>query len=423
MHQKKITISFILLLCISASLLWIVSSYGITEKQAYFKAETCYKKLRNSPSKMRYRDNWLRCIEKFQRVYRLDPSGPWAPAGLFMAGELYLELAKRSKKKSDQQEARDIYERIIKRFPGSRYRDKAAAKIRTLSSNGISKKEPAKSKSVRTSERTAEDEYQSAESCYSRLRQNSRKMKYRHNWLQCIEKFYSIYRKNPSGERAAAGLYMTGKLYADLYQYSKRKSDLRAAHTMYERVIAKFPDSRYRVKASLLIDSMPQWVKKKALKSVVVLLPETVKYMFGKVLAKERKSIVRAIKECVDSQNIFEKNQIRQLLLRSSFAKICQFRDDLESNARRSGNLTSPRTEAITFLHKLADLKAIFGQHAYAQKLLSLPEPRMSAHDILTLMFHVVLNNMYRSSWQPLFGEAVNVCDMPDEETIIEATV
>jgi len=265
MHQKKITISFILLVCISASLLWNVSSYGITEKQAYFKAETCYKKLRNSPSKMKYRDNWLRCIEKFQRVYRLDPSGPWAPAGLFMAGELYLKLAKRSQKKSDQQEARDIYERIVKRFPESRYRDKAAAKIRTLSSNRISKKVPAKSKSVRTSKRTAEDEYQSAESCYSHLRQNSRKMKYRHNWLQCIEKFYAIYRKNPSGERAAAGLYMTGKLYADLYQYSKRKSDLRAAHTMYERVIAKFPDSRYRVKASLLIDSMPQWVKKKAL--------------------------------------------------------------------------------------------------------------------------------------------------------------
>jgi len=160
----------------------------------------------------------------------------------------------------------------------------------------------------------------------------------------------------------------------------------------------------------------------KALKSVVVVLPETVKYMFGKVLAKERKFIVKAIKECVDSQNIFEKDRIRQLLLRSSYAKICRFRDDLASNPRRSENLKRPRTEAITFLHKLADLKAIFGQHAYAQKLLSQPEPKMSAHNILTLMFNVVLNNMYRSSWQPLFGKAANVCDMPDEETIIEAT-
>ena len=54
---------------------------------------------------------------------------------------------------------------------------------------------------------------------------------------------------------------MAGKLYADLYQYSNRKSDLLAAHTMYERIIAKFPDTRYRVKAELLIDAMPQWAK------------------------------------------------------------------------------------------------------------------------------------------------------------------
>ncbi len=162
---------------------------------------------------------------------------------------------------------------------------------------------------------------------------------------------------------------------------------------------------------------------KKALKSVVVALPESVKYMFGKVLIKERKSLAWSIKRCVDAQNIFEKDQIRELLLRASHSKICQFKADLESKARNSENPTGPRTEAITFLHKLADLKAQFGQHAYMQKLLSQPEARLSAHDILTFMFNVMLNNMYRSEWKPLFGEAVIACEMPDEETIIEDTI
>jgi len=54
---------------------------------------------------------------------------------------------------------------------------------------------------------------------------------------------------------------MTGKLYADLHGYSNQESDLRAAHTMYARIIEKFPDSRYRVKAELLIDSMPPRAK------------------------------------------------------------------------------------------------------------------------------------------------------------------
>jgi len=160
----------------------------------------------------------------------------------------------------------------------------------------------------------------------------------------------------------------------------------------------------------------------KALKTVVVTLPESVKHMFGKVLIKERKSLARSIKECVESQNIFEKDQIRELLLKASHSKTCQFKADLESKARNSGNPGGPRTEAIAFLHKLVDLKAQYGEHAYMQKLLTQPDAKVSAYDILTFMFTVVLNNMYRSQWKPLFGEAVIACEMPHEETLIEAS-
>jgi serine/threonine protein kinase len=162
--------------------------------------------------------------------------------------------------------------------------------------------------------------------------------------------------------------------------------------------------------------------KEKRLKAIEVFLPETVKYMFGKVVVKERKSLALAIKECVESQNIFEKEQIREQLMNSSYAKTCQFKADLENSARRSPNSKALRTEAITFLHRLADLKALFGQHIYMHKLLSKPEAKATAHDILTFMFNVVLNNMYRPQWKPLFGEAVNICDMPDEDTALEAT-
>ena len=155
----------------------------------------------------------------------------------------------------------------------------------------------------------------------------------------------------------------------------------------------------------------------------MVALPDPVKHMFGKVLIKERKSLALSIKECVDGQNIFDKPQIRELLLKSSHSRICQFKADLESKSKNAENPASPRTEAIAFLHKLADLKAQFGQHAYMKKLLSHPEAHLSAYDILTFMFNVILNNMYRSSWKPLFAEAVIECEMPDEETVIEDTI
>jgi len=163
--------------------------------------------------------------------------------------------------------------------------------------------------------------------------------------------------------------------------------------------------------------------KEKTLKAIEVFLPETVRYMFGKVVVKERKALALAIKECVDSQKIFDKETIREQLKNSSYAKTCQFKAELENNAKRSPNSGELRMEAITFLHRLADLKALFGQHIYMHKLLMRPEARVTVYDILTFMFNVVLNNMYPPQWKPLIGESVNICDMPDEETVVEATV
>jgi N-acetylmuramoyl-L-alanine amidase len=258
---KRTYTTLIFLISISVCLLWGGTSRGATPKAAYHSAEACYKELRNSSTKMKYRDNWLRCIEKFEQVYRLDPAGPWAPAGLYRSGKLYQELAKHSGKQSDLQEARDIYGRIIKRYPSSRYRNKAALALRGSAGAKAAGKGPGQSQPAKTSASSAAANYQKAESCYSDLQQNTSKMKYRDNWMRCIEKFYTSYRDDPGGPRAAAGLFMTGKLYADLYGHSNQQSDLQAAHTMYERIIDQFPDSRYRVKAELLIDSMPPWAK------------------------------------------------------------------------------------------------------------------------------------------------------------------
>ena len=162
--------------------------------------------------------------------------------------------------------------------------------------------------------------------------------------------------------------------------------------------------------------------KEKTLRAIEITVPDTVKYMFGKVLAKERQSLAIAIKKCVESQNIFEKKQIREQLMNSSYAKTCKFMEDLSNNSKRSQNSTALRNEAITFLQKLANLKALFGQHIYMVKLLSNPEAKLSVHDVLTFMFNVVVNNMYRPEWENLSEEPISKCSMPHEETVLEAT-
>ena len=136
-HYKQNLISFFLIFCF-VFIAWPLEVFAETAEDKYYEAEACYRKLKKSARKQKYRENWLACIKKFQAVYRHDPSGKWAAAGLYMSGNLYMELYKRSYKKSDKKEAIDNFERIKKRYPRSAYSKKAAIHINKLTTNEIS---------------------------------------------------------------------------------------------------------------------------------------------------------------------------------------------------------------------------------------------------------------------------------------------
>lgn len=111
----------------------VLPSDASTAKEKYAQADSCYHKLLNSPEKQKVRQNWIRCIEEYQGVYKSDPDGPMASAGLYMVGYLYDELYRVSKKNADKKEAIDCYQRIIKRYPKSSHTPKAKAAIDRLS--------------------------------------------------------------------------------------------------------------------------------------------------------------------------------------------------------------------------------------------------------------------------------------------------
>jgi len=125
----------IFLICCFVYFAWPLESFAETAEDKYYEAEARYRKLKKSVRKQKYRENWLACIKKFQAVYRHDPSGKWAAVGLYMSGNLYMELYKRSYKKSDKKEAIDNFERIKKRYPRSAYSKKAAILVKKLTTN------------------------------------------------------------------------------------------------------------------------------------------------------------------------------------------------------------------------------------------------------------------------------------------------
>lgn len=224
-----------------------VHCWAQTPESNYFSAERCYKNLRNSPSEQSNRDRWLSCIEKFEDVYRQDPDGAWAAAGLYMSGELYWELYKRLSFEPDSAEAKDIFERIIKRYPKSRYWKKAKESLLLI--DKFTPESKPQNKTAVSSHKNPKDAYAAAEKYYQRLKKNPKKAKYRENWFTCIAGFEKVYDLDPGGQWAAAGLYKMGLAYEELYSYSYNTEDLEAAARTYQKIAVDYPRSRYREKA------------------------------------------------------------------------------------------------------------------------------------------------------------------------------
>ncbi|MFO7962409.1 MAG: N-acetylmuramoyl-L-alanine amidase [Desulfobacterales bacterium] len=217
-----------------------------TAKDRYFKAERCYKKFRGSPPARQIRERWLVCIDAFQDVYRMNANGPWAAAGLYMSGKLYWELYRELKFEPDKTEAIDIFDRIVKRYPDSRYKQRAIAQKAAIT-RSAGEKSSKKAKTDKAGD--PKQAYLAAERCYRELRADPRKQKYRDRWIACIDRFDSVYRIEPAGPWAAAGLYKKAALYEELYRHSFNSRDLRSAAEIYQLIIDRYAHSRYHEKA------------------------------------------------------------------------------------------------------------------------------------------------------------------------------
>jgi N-acetylmuramoyl-L-alanine amidase len=248
-------------LLIFAQVLFLAVSALAAPRDAYFEAETCYRNLRQNPQKMKYRHNWMRCIQKFQSVYKQDPDGPWAAAGLFMSAKMYQALAGYSGNSSDLAEAQKRFGRVVQRYPQSRYREKARLELRKMDKAAVSTTAKPAAEARVVKDITPKATYIEAEACYRDLRNNSRKMRYRSNWQRCIDKFQSVYDRDRDGPWAAAGLFMAASLHRKLYAYSRSSDDLATAAELFNQIIDQFPESRYKAKASAEIKTLPDAVK------------------------------------------------------------------------------------------------------------------------------------------------------------------
>ena len=124
--MSRKNISFFLFVCCTASILWSCAT-RMPAEQMFSQAESCSKELQGSPEQQKYRSYWLRCIDKFDAVYKQDPAGPRAADALYQMGCLYQGLYKNSFKPEDDSNAKEALAKVILEHSDSAYAQKAAA--------------------------------------------------------------------------------------------------------------------------------------------------------------------------------------------------------------------------------------------------------------------------------------------------------
>ncbi len=102
-------------------------------KQKYLAADACFKELRHSPVKRQKVSEWLGCIHRYEEIYKTDPQSSWAPAGMYKAAELYLQLFSLSKDEMYKTRAIDLLVRIRNKYPQSAYNARAKTQLTSLS--------------------------------------------------------------------------------------------------------------------------------------------------------------------------------------------------------------------------------------------------------------------------------------------------
>jgi len=113
-------------------------------------------------------------------------------------------------------------------------------------------------------------------------------MKYRHNWLNCIEQYDNIYKSYPKSEQAPWAMYRSAEMFAKLYKYSGREVDLDKALEIYKKMAKEYKDHRLADDAQYKIGEIIYHYKKDPTQAYVEFLKVDIKFPSGDMRPKAR---------------------------------------------------------------------------------------------------------------------------------------
>ena len=128
-----------------------------------------------------------------------------------------------------------------------------------------------------------------ADQCRQQLYKSASKMKYRHNWLNCIDKYETIYIKYSSSSEAPWAAYRAAGMYIGLYGYSGASGDLEKGLDLYRNVVDRYKEHRVADDAQYKIGEIFYKYKKDSTQAYVEFLKVEIKFPSGDMKSDAQK--------------------------------------------------------------------------------------------------------------------------------------
>jgi serine/threonine protein kinase len=160
-----------------------------------------------------------------------------------------------------------------------------------------------------------------------------------------------------------------------------------------------------------------------ALRFVEADVPQPAKALFVHVLKRDIESISATLQKLIDAQSFFSTAGSREQLRKSSHSRICQIMEELKAKSQM-GNASTDSLHAMRFLKHVSALKALAERKSQAVSAFeSNTACRMSAYEVLILMFNSVLKAMYREDWKTPAEESTSPACPANDELSLATTI
>lgn len=141
-----------------------------------------------------------------------------------------------------------------------------------------------------------------ADSSRKALYKSNDRMKYRHNWMNSIERYVRIYTKYPESEEAPWAMFRAAGMYLKLNTYSGQEDDINTALELYDKVTQDYPDHRLADDAQYRMGDIYYSCKKDIAQAYIEFLKVDLKYPSGDMRPRAKQMMEKLSKLLGDKQ-------------------------------------------------------------------------------------------------------------------------